>query len=289
MTSAYTGIEQVCGKIQSQEERKSVIDERERIANLAIIYMHYNIENMRERIKLFTSLQSQFKEIFFSCMFSDYIRNLASSMKNVTSVIMLPNFRIYMKENSNTIALSQEPYLIDFEGWDCYIEEKLLKNTRLKSYKDMFMVPVLKFKSKILFIPLPKFKKKFNYEPPSILVRIFNLKNQVVPFLHNYLIDVEYIQNFIRRFIKKYSYLKSKIHYGKIDVEVKAYKDLIHLIHETYGDVIRYKRSIMDSDTKEFEQQLMLCLEYLSCSETEEEKTNRRIHNAEKKATHAPV
>jgi hypothetical protein len=85
-------------------------------------------------------------------MFSDYIRNLASSSKNVTTVIMLPNFRIYMKENSNTIALSKEPYLIDYEGLDCYIEEKLLKNTRLRSYKDTFMVPVLKFKSRVIFI-----------------------------------------------------------------------------------------------------------------------------------------
>jgi hypothetical protein len=43
MTSAYTGIEQVCVEIHNQEERKSIMYEREQIANLAIIYMHYNI------------------------------------------------------------------------------------------------------------------------------------------------------------------------------------------------------------------------------------------------------
>jgi hypothetical protein len=45
----------------------------------------------------------------------------------------------------------------------------------------------------------------------------------------------------------------------------------------------------MDSGTKEFEQQLMLGLEYLSCSETEEKKQSIRYHNAEKRATPAPV
>jgi hypothetical protein len=101
-----------------------------------------------------------------------------------------------MKENSNTIVLSQEPYLINYEGWDCYIEDKLLKNTKLKSFKDRFMVPVLKFKSRVIFIPLFKFKKKFKNEPPSILVRVFSLKDQVIPLFHNYLIDVQYVLNF---------------------------------------------------------------------------------------------
>jgi hypothetical protein len=136
---------------------------------------------------------------------------------------------------------------------------------------------------------LSKFKKKFKYEPPSILVRLFSLKDQVIPLFHNYLIDVECIQNFICRFIKKYIYLESKIIYDKIDVEVKAYKDPIQLIHETYEDVTRYNRPRMDSGTRKFEQQLMLGLEYLSCSETEEEKPSLRNHNTEKRATPAPV
>jgi uncharacterized membrane protein YgaE (UPF0421/DUF939 family) len=69
MTSAYKGIEQVCAEIQSQEERKSIVDEREQMANLALIYMYYNIGKRWERIKLFTTLQPQIKDMLFSCMF----------------------------------------------------------------------------------------------------------------------------------------------------------------------------------------------------------------------------
>jgi hypothetical protein len=36
-----------------------------------------------------------------------------------------------MKEESNTIAVSQENYLKEFEGMNCFIEEKLLRATRL--------------------------------------------------------------------------------------------------------------------------------------------------------------
>jgi hypothetical protein len=151
------------------------------------------------------------------------------------------------------------------------------------------MVPMLKFKSRIIFISLPKFTKIYNYEPLSILVRVFEIRNRCVSLFHNYLIDVEYLQNFICRFIKKQSYLESKIQYDRLNEEIKAYNGPIQLIQETFGDVIRSNKPRMDSSTKEFDQQLMLSFEYLSCSETEEEKTSLRIHNAEKMDTHAPV
>jgi hypothetical protein len=263
--SAFTGIEQVCAEIHNGQKDKPITEEREQLANLSIIYMHYNIGGLWERIKLFTMLPPQFKEILFSCMFSDYIKNLSNTRKNITNVIKIPNFRIYLNKNKNTIALSQEPYLLDYEGCDCFIEEKILENTTLRNYKDTFMVSVLKFKSRIIFIPLSKFMKIYNYERPSVLVRIFELRSQCVPFFYNYLIDVEYLQNFIFRFIKKHSYLKSKTHYDKLNEKVRIYKGSIQLIYDTFGDVIRYNRSTVDSGTKEFDQQLMLGLEYLSC------------------------
>jgi hypothetical protein len=61
--------------------------------------------------------------------------------------------------------------------------------------------------------------------------------------------------------------------YDKLNEEVRGYNGLIRLMHNTFGDAIRYNRPRMDSGTKEFDQQHMLGLEYLSCSETEEEKS----------------
>jgi hypothetical protein len=127
---------------------------------------------------------------------------------------------------------------------------KAVKNTKLNNAKDTFMGQILKFKSRITFISLTKFIKTYNYEPLSILVRVFEIRNQCVPLFYNYLIDVMYLQNFICRFIRKYSYLESKIHYDKLKEEVKAYNGPIQLIHETFGDVIRSNRPRMDSSPK---------------------------------------
>jgi hypothetical protein len=80
--------------------------------------MYYNIGSMWERTKLFTILPPKFKEILFSCIFSDYIKNLSNARKIITSVIKISDFRIYLKKKNNTISLSQELYLLDYEGWD---------------------------------------------------------------------------------------------------------------------------------------------------------------------------
>jgi hypothetical protein len=77
--------------------------------------------------------------------------------------------------------------------------------------------------------------KTYNYESPSILARVFEIRNQCVHLFHNYLIDAEFLQDFICIFIKKYSSLESKIHYDKLNEEVKAYSGPIQLIHETFG------------------------------------------------------
>jgi hypothetical protein len=124
---------------------------------------------------------------------------------------------------------------------------------------------------------LSKFKEKYGYEPPAILVRIYTIRNQLIPLFHNYLIDIKYLQNFLCRFIKKYCYLERKIEHDKINVEVEAYEGPIKLIHESFGNTINLNRLRMDSVTKEFEQQLMLGLEYMSCWETEEENTDPKF------------
>jgi hypothetical protein len=103
-----------------------------------------------------------------------------------------------MKTESNTIAVSQENYLKEFEGINCFIEEKLLRTTKLGYLKDTYMVPILKFKNRIIYVPLTKFKKRYSYEPQVVLVRIYSLKSQLQPLFHNYLIDVEYFQNFLQ-------------------------------------------------------------------------------------------
>jgi hypothetical protein len=133
------------------------------------------------------------------------------------------------------------------------------------------MVPILKFKDRIIYVPLAKVVRKYGYEPQSVLVRLYRLKSQVVPLFHNYLIDVEYLQNFLCRFIKKYHYLESKNQFDRIDVEVLAQEGPIKLIIETFGDTIRINRPRMDRTSREFDQQLMLEIEYLSCSEAENE------------------
>jgi hypothetical protein len=272
MTDAYSGIEQVCSELEIKEEETSIINEREAIEKLAAIYMHYELGNRWKRIKLFTMLQPEFKEILFSCKFSDHIRNLSKTRNGISNVIALSNFKIYMKEGCNTIVLSQEPYLSNFEGFNCFIEKKLLRMTKLSYLKDTHMVPILKFKNRIIYVPLSKVVRKYGYETPSVLVRIYTLRSQVVSLFHNYLIDVEYLQIFLCRFIRKYQYLEIKIQYDKIDVDVKANEGQIKLIHETFGDAIRINRPRMNSTTKDFDQQIMLGLEYLSCSETEDEK-----------------
>jgi hypothetical protein len=57
-----------------------------------------------------------------------------------------------LKKNNNTIGLSQEPYLLDYEGWDSYIEEKLLKNMKMKSRKDKLSVEVKAYNGPILLV-----------------------------------------------------------------------------------------------------------------------------------------
>jgi hypothetical protein len=161
MTNAYSEIEQVSPELEAKDGENSIINERESIATLATIYMHCKLRNRLERIKLFTMLQPQFKEVLYSCMFSDYIRNLSRTRNSLSNVAVVSNFRIYKKEVSNTIALSQGPCLKEYEGFDCYIEEKLLKLTKLSYLKDTYMVPLIKFKNRIIYIPLSKFKRKY--------------------------------------------------------------------------------------------------------------------------------
>jgi hypothetical protein len=70
-------------------------------------------------------------------MFSDYIRNLSKTRKSLSNVAALSNFRIYTRDDSDKIALSQGPYLKEYEEFDCYFEETLLKLTKLKYLKDI--------------------------------------------------------------------------------------------------------------------------------------------------------
>jgi hypothetical protein len=162
--------------------------------------MHYPIGNRWERTNLFTTLQPEYKEVLFSCTMSDHIRNLSKTRSGLVSVIHLVNFQVYMKAESNTIAVSQENYLKEFEGISCFIEEKLLRTTRLGYLKDTYMVPILKFKNRIIYVPLTKFKKRYSYEPQVVLVRIYSLKSLLQPLFHNYLIDVEYLQKILKVF-----------------------------------------------------------------------------------------
>jgi hypothetical protein len=148
------------------------------------------------------------------------------------------------------------------EGMNCFIEEKLLRATRLGYLKDTYMVPILKFKNRIIYVPLAKFKRKYSYEPQTVLVRIYSMKSQLQPLFHNYPIDVEYFQNFLCRFIKKYCYLESKIQYDKLDADVQAREGTIRLIHGSFGNSIMLNRPRMDSTNKDFDQQLLLGLEY---------------------------
>jgi hypothetical protein len=69
------------------EERNTNADIREAIENLVAIYMHYQIGNRWERIKLFAILQPEYKEILFSCVLSDHIRNLSKTRSGLVSVI----------------------------------------------------------------------------------------------------------------------------------------------------------------------------------------------------------
>jgi hypothetical protein len=131
------------------------------------------------------------------------------------------------------------------------------------------MVPILKFKNRIIYVPLTKFRRKYSYEPQAVLVRIYSLRSQLQPLFHNYLIDVEYLQNFLCRFIKKYQYLESKIQYDKLDVEARAREGTIRLVHGSFGNSVLLNRPRMDSTNREFDQQLMLGMEYRSCTETE--------------------
>jgi hypothetical protein len=61
MTSAFTGIKQVYAEIHILSRDKSITEEREELTNLSIIYIHYNIGSMWERLELFTMLSPQFK------------------------------------------------------------------------------------------------------------------------------------------------------------------------------------------------------------------------------------
>jgi hypothetical protein len=127
MTKAYSGIEQVSSELENKEEGSNILQERETIELLAAIYMHFKLGNRWERIKMFNMLQPEFKEMLFSSKFSHHIRNLSNTRSGLISVITLSNFKAYMKEGSNTIALIQGPYLRDYEGFNCFIEEKVLK------------------------------------------------------------------------------------------------------------------------------------------------------------------
>jgi hypothetical protein len=196
---------------------------------------------------------------------NDHIRNLSRSRNEIVSVIQMPNFKIYMKEESNTIAVSQENHLKEFEGVNCFIEEKLLRATKLGYLMDVHMVPMLKFRNRIIYVPLTKFKKKYSYEPQTVQVRIYSLKSLLQPLFHNYLIDVEYFQNFLCRFVKNYCYLESRVQYDKLDKDIEAREGMIRLIHGSFGNTIKVNRPRMDSTNKEFEQQLLLGPEYGAC------------------------
>jgi hypothetical protein len=265
MARAYSGIEQVFTEMEVDEENNTKEEIRMAIGTMAAIYMHYEIGNRWERIKLFSRLQPEYKEILFSCTLLDHIRNLSKSRKEIVSVVQIPNFKIYLKEESNTIAISQENHLKDYEGVAGFIEEKLLRATKLSYLMDTLMVPILKFKNRIVYVPLNKFKRKYNYEPQIVQVRVYSLKGMLQPLFHNYLIDVEYFQNFLCRFVKKYDSLESKIQYDKLDRDVEASEGKIKLIHNSFGNTIMLNRPRMDSTNKEFEQQLMLGPEYGAC------------------------
>jgi hypothetical protein len=60
-------------------------------------------------------------------------------------------------------------------------------------------------------------------------------------------------------------------------VEAKTCGDPIQLIHDTFEDVIRYNRRRMDSGTKEFDQQSLSGIEYLSCSKTVKENIEPKV------------
>jgi hypothetical protein len=63
--------------------------------------------------------------------------------------------------------------------------------------------------------------------------------------------------------------LESKIQYDKLDAEVEAREGPIRLMHGSFGNAIMLNRPRMDSTNKEFEQQLLLSLEYGSCVDEE--------------------
>jgi hypothetical protein len=71
MTNTLSGIEQVRAEIHNPNRDKPITEEREELANLSIIDIHYNVGSMWEKLKLFIKLQPQFKEILFSCTLSD--------------------------------------------------------------------------------------------------------------------------------------------------------------------------------------------------------------------------
>jgi hypothetical protein len=141
--------------------------------------------------------------------------------------------------------------------------KKLISDTSKSS--SMHRIPMLKFRNRIIYVPLTKFKKKYSYEPQTVQVRIYNLKSLLQPLFHNYLIDVEYFQNFLCMFVKEYCQLESKIQYDKLDKDVEAREGKIRLIHGSFGNTIKVNRPRMDSTDKEFEQQLLLGPEYGAC------------------------
>jgi predicted RNA-binding protein associated with RNAse of E/G family len=50
-------------------------------------------------------------------------------------VFELQNFRLYTNKEKSTIAISQEPLLINCKGRECVIEEKLLQWTKFRFTK----------------------------------------------------------------------------------------------------------------------------------------------------------
>jgi hypothetical protein len=115
MTEEYTGIEQVNAELDVSEERNTYEEIGKVIGNLGIIYMRYPMVNSWERINLFIMLQQDYNEILLGCMLSDHIRNLAGTRRGLVSAIQISNFQVHLKEGSNTIAISQETHLKEFE------------------------------------------------------------------------------------------------------------------------------------------------------------------------------
>jgi hypothetical protein len=60
-------------------------------------------------------------------MLMNHIKKLTDTRKEEVKVFKLQNFKLYANKEKSTIVVSQEPLLINYIGWECVIEEKLLQ------------------------------------------------------------------------------------------------------------------------------------------------------------------